>query len=467
MLAAVGTRTRCPQAGTRQRGGHPIVPLDGEPFGVDSDSFGCVLHAQNGTSGSIVTDMAVPELHIRPRNPDFLDLPWDLPILEWEDPHVVEMPTGIHRHPVIFVAYPEGVYAIKELPVRLARHEFKTLRKLAKRTTRSAIPAGLVVRPWADPHDEYSGAIITRFVDYAFPYRELVSGGGFGRRRVQLLDAFAGLLVELHLSGCFWGDCSLSNVLYRYDAATIEAVMVDAETSRLYDELSIGQREEDLEIMTVNLAGDMSDIAASQGYDLDAADLEIGIDISDRYAALWNELTSDLLIAEDERYRIRERVLRLNQLGFSVADVDVIPEGESHRIRISVSVGSRTFHSQRLRELTGIDAADNQARQILSDMRYHRAKHGQPYDPDSPTARTVSAMNWRINRFEPFTARIAEMRPDSDPIQGFCDYLNFRFAIASDRGSDMDSRLAFEEWIEAGLPGFDPALTSPELGSLQ
>ncbi len=252
--------------------------------------------------------MAVPELHIRPGNPDFLDLPWDLPIVEWDDPHVVEMPTGIHRHPVIFVVYPEGVYAIKELPVRLAKHEFKTLKKLAKRTARSAIPAGSVIRPWANPHDEYSAAIITRFVDYAFPYRELVSGGGFGSRRVQLLDAFAGLLVELHLAGCFWGDCSLSNVLYRYDAATIEAVMVDAETSRLYDELSTGQREEDLEIMQVNLAGDMSDIAVSQGYDLDAADLEIGFDITERYAALWNELTTDLLIGEGERYRIRERV---------------------------------------------------------------------------------------------------------------------------------------------------------------
>ncbi len=73
--------------------------------------------------------MPVPKLKIQPGNPDFLDLPWDLPILEWNDPHLVEMPTGIHRHPVVFVAYPEGIYAIKELPRRLAKHEFKTLRK--------------------------------------------------------------------------------------------------------------------------------------------------------------------------------------------------------------------------------------------------------------------------------------------------------------------------------------------------
>ena len=410
--------------------------------------------------------MPVPKLKIQPGNPDFLDLPWELPILEWDDPHLVEMPTGIHRHPVVFVAYPEGIFAIKELPRRLAKHEFKTLRKLSKRTTRSAVPAGLVMRGWANPHEEYSSALITRFVNYAFPYRELVSGGGFGSRRRQMLDAFAGLLVELHLSGCFWGDCSLSNVLYRYDAARIEAVMVDAETSRLHDELSVGQRREDLEIMQVNLAGDMADIAASQGYDVEDGDLEIGFDITDRYVALWDELTTDLVIASDERYRIRERVGRLNDLGFAVDDVEIVPDGSSSLVHIAVSVGGRTFHSQRLRELTGIDAAENQARQILSDMRYHRAKHGSSYDPDSKTARTVSAMNWRINRFEPFTARIAELRPDADPIQEFCDYLNFRFAIASERGRDIDSAVAFEEWIEAGMPGFDPLITSQEQDSL-
>jgi len=406
--------------------------------------------------------MSVPQIHIRPGHPDFLDLPWGHPISEWTDPHLVEMPTGIHRHPVVFVAYDEGVYAIKELPVRLATHEFETLRALSERTTRSARPAGLVVRPWSDPGQESSAAVITRFVDYAFPYRELVSGRGFGTRRNQMLDAFAGLLVELHLAGCFWGDCSLSNVLYRYDAGTIEAVMVDAETSRLYDELSRGQRHEDLDIMQVNLAGDMADIAASQGYDLDAADLELGFDITDRYTLLWHELTTDLLIKPDERYRIRQRVKRLNDLGFAVDDLDMTPEGDSRRVRISVRVGGRTFHSQRLRELAGIDAAENQARQILSDIAYHEAKYGERGQNGSLTGKAVATMHWRMTRFEPFTARISHLRPDADPVQGYCDFLNFRYTTAVDRGHDIDSEGAFEEWINAGMPGFDPAATSQE-----
>ena len=72
----------------------------------------------------------------------------------------------------------------------------------------------------------------------------------------------ASLLVELHLVGLFWGDCSLSNLLYRWDAGLIEAIMIDGETSMLKEELSRGQRLEDLQIMIENVAGEMADIAA-------------------------------------------------------------------------------------------------------------------------------------------------------------------------------------------------------------
>jgi hypothetical protein len=46
--------------------------------------------------------------------------------------------------------------------------------------------------------------------------------------------------------------------------------------------------------------------------------------------------------------------------------------------------------------------------------------------------------------------------PGEDPIQGYSDYLNFRMATASERGQDVDSFEAFEEWIATGFPGFDP-----------
>ena len=211
--------------------------------------------------------MGTPHLTILPGNPDFLDLPWDEPLETWEVDNIVELPTGVHRHVVRFVAYEDRIYAIKELPLRYARHEFASLVELEERAAPVVEVVGLIERGWVDPTMEWSGAVITRYLDFAFSYRELIVGGGFGHRRSQLLDGFAGLLVQLHLRGCFWGDCSLSNVLYRYDAAALDITMVDGETVELHDVLSSGQRHNDLEIMVVNVAGGMSDIAAQQGRD--------------------------------------------------------------------------------------------------------------------------------------------------------------------------------------------------------
>ncbi|MCI0544769.1 MAG: DUF4032 domain-containing protein [Actinobacteria bacterium] len=394
--------------------------------------------------------MGVPILHMQPRSPDFLDLPWDLTVSAWPDELLIDMPTGVHRHPVVFVERAGEIYAIKELPLTLARNEYRVLDALTEATSRAAEPVGLAERYWLDPHEEAAGAVITRYVRHAFPYRRLVTGGSFGPRRNQLLDAMAGLLVELHLAGCYWGDCSLSNVLCRYDAGAIEAIMIDAETSRLYPSLSDGQRLEDVEIMTDNLAGDMADVAAMSGVDLDEADLALGEDVAARYAALWEELFAELVITRNEGYRIRQRISRLNDLGFFVGDIDLEPSDGGEVVRMRARVGSRTYNSDRLRELTGIDASENQAKIILGDVSYFLAKNGYA----TPEGRSAGTLRWLVESFDPMVARIREAWHGDDPVQGYCDFLHHRLTTATARGSDIDNLDAYVSWAAAGFPGF-------------
>jgi hypothetical protein len=362
------------------------------------------------------------------------------------------MPEGVHRHPVVFVAYNDVAYAIKELPRRFAEVEFNVLRTLQERSHRSAEPAGLVERGWIDNHSEQSAAIITKYVPHAFPYRHLIAGTGFGERREHMVDALAGLLVELHLSGCYWGDCSLSNVLCRYDAGAIEAIMIDAETSMIYPELSDGQRKEDLAIMTENIAGEMSDIAAAGPDDIDAADLWLGVDIAGRYEQLWSELNEELIIKPDEGYRARERVARLNELGFSVGEVELVPTTGGDRVKLTVEVGGRMYHSERLRQLTGIEASGNQAQYILNDLNTYMPETNAL----SGTGKSIDAIKWRLGSFEPCIDWISQSWPGSDPVQGFCDFLLFRRGLAVARGSDVPNAEALEQWAVAGFPGFPP-----------
>ena len=398
----------------------------------------------------MATSSTPPRLLIQPGVPDFLDLPWEVGVSEWDHHRLVDMPTGIHRHPVVFVAYEEGVFAIQEMPKHLAENEFAVLDRLQHRTTRSARPAALVTRPWLDPGEEQSAAVITRFVPHAFPVRNLVGGLGFGPRRNQVIDAVAGLLVEIHLAGCFWGDCSLSNLLYRFDAGAIEAVMIDAETSHIYDSLTPGQREHDLEIMIENVAGDMSDLAVAGGGDLDSADLELGADIVGRYRELWAVLEEAPIIPRGESYRIRERLQQLNDLGFDVDDVVIEPGPDGNLVEIRTVVGGRTFHIDRLAELTGIRASENQARVILGDVHWYLARKGAVTDRE----RRVAVVEWLTEWFEPTLERVDRECPGTDPIQGYCDLLNFRLEMAAERGADVTNDEAFEAWKAAGFPGF-------------
>lgn len=381
-----------------------------------------------------------------PSAPEFLDLPWHEPLASWTDERVIDLPKGISRHEVRFVKL-DAIYAIKELPTRPARQDYAVLRELEEREAPSVTPVGLVEGRTDDPTEEQSAALITRYMDYSFSFRELLEGAGFGRRRSQLLAAFAGLLVELHLTGCFWGDCSLSNVLYRYDAGGIKTFMVDAETSSIYPTISDGQRLEDLEIMEVNVAGGMADIAAAQGVDLEGADLTLGEAIRRRYERLWSEVTHDVVVPADERWRITERLRALNELGFTVEAVDLERVEDGSRVRLNSTVGSRRFHAHRLGELTGVQATEWQARHILADLyRY------QSHNPDDPGP--LAAIQWRVSVFEPAIERILELRPDHDPLQQYCDYLHHRFVLSKTQGHDVDNETAFADWVESGCPGF-------------
>ncbi len=220
----------------------------------------------------------------------------------------------------------------------------------------------------------------------------------------------------------------------------------------LHDHLSDGQRYDDLQIMETNVAGGMADIAISQGRDFDTADFGLGTDIIRRYQSLWDALTADPVVGPDERYLIRARIHRLNDLGFEVGDVSLTPDDSGgDRVRMSIKVGGRNYHSSRLRRLTRIDSSEHQARQILSDFHYHRAR--EPFK--SASTRDLAAMMWRVQVFEPMLGRIRSDLPDREPIQAYTDFLHHRFLLSSGQGRDVSNDEAYAHWAEAGFLGYE------------
>ena len=176
---------------------------------------------------------------------------------------------------------------------------------------------------------------MTKFLTYATTYRAVFSSPrGGGPPADKLLDALVELLARLHMSGFFWGDCSLSNTLFRYDAGALRAYLVDAETSE-QQELSKGQRRFDLELAVERVYGELLDLQAGDLLPPDVDPLELAGELERRYEGLWQELTREEVIPlNEQRFRIAERLRRLNELGFAAEEVELISTLDSNRLRV-------------------------------------------------------------------------------------------------------------------------------------
>ena len=395
----------------------------------------------------------------RPGHPDFLDLPWDRPLEEWDEPRLVEVARGIHRHVVRFVDYGGRLYALKELPPRLASREYGLLRKMAEEGLPVVEVVGIVMRSQAELGPQpLEDVLITRYLDYSLPYRTLFTHRRSARPdqaqrdlHARLLDALASLLVRLHLAGFFWGDCSLSNTLFRRDAGALAAYVVDAETGEWHQTLSDGQRATDLDVTVLNVAGGLMDLQSQFELPPEPDPVDTAEDLRRRYEQLWAELTTTEVIAPDERYRIEARVRRLNELGFDVDEVELVATDEGDRLVLTTSVSEQGHHRRRLLSLTGLEAQENQARSLLNDLANFRAHVEQRQG--RPIPETVAAFRWLSEIFEPTVAAIPEeLRTRLEPAEVFHEVIEHKWFLSEQAGRDVGIDEAVASYMAEVLP---------------
>jgi hypothetical protein len=379
-----------------------------------------------------------------------LTLPWTEPLEDWKDERLVEIrQRGISRHVVRFVSDNGVLYALKSISERLARREYRLLRSLAE----FGIPAVEVVGAAVNLGPEADAILVTRFLPFATTYRAVFSsprGGGLPTDK--LLDALVELLVRLHLSGFFWGDCSLSNTLFRYDAGTLEAYFVDAETSEQHPELTVGQRRYDVELAVERVYGELLDLQAGDLLPADVDPLEVAEELRRRYEGLWDELTHEEIIPLDEqRFRIAERLHRLNELGFDAEEVELIAAPEGSRLRVRTRVAESGHHSRKLFLRTGLHVSENQARRLLNDIASFRAYLEQK--EGRPVSEVVAANRWLAEVYDPVVAAIPEdLRGRLAPAEIFHEILEHRWYMSERAGRDVGTTAAARSYFDRVLP---------------
>lgn len=396
-----------------------------------------------------------------------LSLPWDQPLEDWTDERLLEVAhRGISRHVVRFVEADGHVYALKEIDERLARREYRLLGRLEELGMPAVSALGVCVeRPTVAGEDgggtPQDAVLVTRFLDYSMSYRYVFSHGHTQRPTVQLIDAMVELLVRLHLAGLFWGDCSLSNTLFRPNAGGIAAYLVDAETAELHPSLTAGQRGFDIDYAAERVGGELFDLQAGGLLPDDVDPVEVAGELPRRYHALWEELTREELLQPDEqRYRVAERVDRINELGFDVDEIELKTTDDGVRLRVRTQVAETGRHRNRLYALTGLEVTENQARRLLNDLTSYRGYLEQKEGRSVPE--TVAGHRWRAEVYDKVMARIPESLADRlEPAEIFHEILEHRWFLSERAGKDVGTTAAAKAYIDSVLPHTPSTLTLP------
>ena len=380
-------------------------------------------------------------------NPALVTLPWHLSLDEWGDDVVVPLPRGISRHIVRIVRLGQDIYAVKQTREHMANREYRLLRDLRRLGLPAVDPVGVVSGRETPTGEEIEPALVTRHLQYSLPYRSLFSHGLPHDSLPKILDALVVLLVRLHLSGFFWGDVSLSNVLFRRSAGEFAAYLVDAETGELHETLSPGQRAHDLEVALTNIYGELLDLQAgrllSESFEADA----IIERVQERYDGLWAELTGTEEFTTDEMWRIEKRIERLNHLGFDVDELDIVTDWHGSSIRVQPKVVEANHHARELQRLTGLDVEDNQARRLLNDLAAYTAHHDLGGE-----SRSIVAHRWLTTVYEPITAMVPpQLRGRLEPAEVFHEILEHRWFLSEQRGHPVHTVDAARSYIDTVL----------------
>ena len=370
-----------------------------------------------------------------------------------------DLPVGPSRHLVRFVILDGTTYALKEQAVENARREYEVLLRLEQLALPSVRAIGIAVRALED-----TAVLVTEYLRHSLQYRRLLmrvplTAGGY---RERLLDAMASLLVDLHRAGVYWGDCSLSNTLFRRDGGTIQAYLVDAETSEIYAALSDGQRAYDLDVLVENVAFGLADLAVYQGHP-EAMDEQIAAaeSVRHRYTALWRELHDQIDIQAGDRFAIQAHIRRLNELGFAIGEIELLP-GEAGTVRLRTAVAQRDFHARELARRTGLVALEGQARLLLNDLREYRA--WLTYFERRPVSSVEGASRWQSEVLEPYLDRLrAVIGPGRDPLQAYCDLLEHKWLRSERAQQDLGLEAAFASYVAAGAPAPEGSDSAPAL----
>ena len=380
------------------------------------------------------------------------NLPWEKPLEEWpEDPNLTAQ-RGISRHVVRLVRStpdPESeIYAVKETVEEFAVREYEALKELGARGAPSVSQIAIVNGRISPDGEELPCAIVTRFLPYSLPYRVVLSGDVTQHEITNMANALAYLLVRLHLLGFWWGDCSLSNTLFRRDADGFAAYLVDAETGEFQKSLSNGQREHDLDLARFNVAAELEDLKLA-GVLFPAMDpIRASESVITRYRKIWRALSEPQVLPANDRHAVERAMRSLQDIGFAVEEVDLQLAGDNSTLTFTPKLVAPNYHSLRLKELMGLDTEEFQAKRILASFdRFRSREISRTPDKNEAAQRWLDEVFYKVVKSVP-----SQLEGRVEDAQLFHEVLEHRWYLGEKAGADVGLENATQDYVDSVLP---------------
>ena len=139
---------------------------------------------------------------------------------------------------------------------------------------------------------------------------------------------------------------------------------------------------------------------------------------------------------------------QLHDLGFAVEEVSVTIDGDTKMLSFQPKLVAAGYHTQRLRELTGLETEELQAKRLLASFDRYRAR-------ENSTGMTVNEMakKWLTEVFEPIINRVpADMRGRVERAQMFHEILENRWYLSEKVGHDVGLEEATDNYCTEVLP---------------
>ena len=194
--------------------------------------------------------------------------------------------------------------------------------------------------------------------------------------------------------------------------------------------------------------GELMDLQAGALLEPSVDTIEVGDRIVSRYTELWDVLTAKESFSMDERWRLRRRVEKLNEMGYDVAELTMDTDSQGNHITIQPKVVDAGHYHRQVMRLTGLDVQERQGQRMLNDLEAYRAMSGRSDDPIELVAHA-----WLAEVFEPTIHSVpVEMRRKLEPAEIFHEILEHRWYMSEAQDRYVTTQEAVEDYVATVLP---------------